>query len=167
MTQLDSVYSTVLYSLGPEDSAIADCSDMLHSSPQLIAALDNPCIAQSEKEKVIDCLFSPVLRSFMKVLCANNTVSRIFYIFDEYKSLVMQHENIIEASLTYVTMPQASQLDALKTMLCKTYSKSDAHITLKHDVTLMGGFILQAGDYRYDRSFARQLENIKHELIRG
>lgn len=167
MTHIDSVYGIVLYSLGISRTQADECSSIFKDSPELLEALDNPSIKAAEKEKVIDCIFDGVMRSFLKVLCANKVISRIFYILDEYRDYTDMKNNICHASLTYVTMPSQTQLDAVKKMLCQTYKMSDAVVSIKYDPSIIGGFILKAGDYEYDRSYKRQIDNIKHELIRG
>ncbi|MBU3804833.1 MAG: ATP synthase F1 subunit delta [Candidatus Cellulosilyticum pullistercoris] len=165
MTQLDANYGKVLFQLRPSTEVIGRMKELLLNHKELLAALDNPSIKAKEKHAVIDKLFDPEVKNFLKVLCDNNYVSHIGEILIAYDDLVLESKNMIRATLSFVTKPSDAQLTGIKDMICKKYNKEGVLLDLKEDPSLVGGFILNVGDVEYDRSVKGKLLDMQKRLL--
>ena len=54
----------------------------------------------------------------------------------------------------------------MKKYLCRRYRKNDVTFDIREDASLLGGFILKAGDFEYDYSLDGRLKRLQHKLTR-
>ena len=85
MTQAAINYAEVLYELAVPEDVILEMEEIFKNSAPLKKALENPVVEFKEKSAVIDRVFQPQIRSFLKVLCKYQSVSDIFEIVEAYK----------------------------------------------------------------------------------
>lgn len=165
MIQLDANYGKVLFQLSLSTESVDGMKELLLNHKELLTALDNPSIKAKEKHAVIDKLFEPEVRNFLKVLCDNGYISHIAEIFTSYDDLLLESKNMIRATLSFVTKPSDAQLIGIKNMICKKYNKEDVLLELKEDPSLIGGFILNVGDVEYDKSVKGKLLDMQKRLL--
>ena len=139
MTQLDANYGKVLFELALPNEVVEHMRELLLNHNVLLEALDNPSIKNKEKHAVIDQLFKPEIRNFVKVLCDHGYISRIKEILVSYDDLVLESKHTIRATLSFVTKPGEAELANIKDMICKKYDKEDVFLELKEDLTLIEG----------------------------
>ncbi|MEW3583881.1 F0F1 ATP synthase subunit delta, partial [[Clostridium] symbiosum] len=77
-----------------------------------------------------------------------------------------RQDGILRAELTCVTPPSEEQLQGMKKYLCRRYRKNDVTFDIREDASLLGGFILKAGDFEYDYSLDGRLKRLQHKLTR-
>lgn len=164
MTQLAANYAKAIFELELSYKSIKDSKNILDSCEELAVVLSNPSIPKAQKHAVIETIFDKEIHNFLKVLTDNGHMSEIDSIFAAYVGLNQQKNNIINATLTYVTKPLEKQLLGMKEMICKKYNKKDVVLELKQDSSLIGGFILSIGDDLYDRSLHGTLKDLQHKL---
>lgn len=165
MIQLDANYGKVLFQLSLSTESVDSMKELLLNHKELLTALDNPSIKAKEKRAVIDKLFEPEVRNFLKVLCDSGYISHIAEILTSYDDLVLESKNMIRATLSFVTKPSDAQLTGIKNMICKKYNKEDVLLELKEDSSLIGGFILNVGDVEYDKSIKGKLLDMQKRLL--
>ena len=166
MTQAAINYAEVLYELAIPEDVILEMEEIFKKSAPLKKALENPLVEFKEKSAVIDRVFQPEIRSFLKVLCKYQSVSDIFDIVLEYRKIVNAHNHVVEAKLMYVTEPDDKQIQQMKAFVKKAYGCSDVELTTEQHKELLGGFILAVGHEEYDWSYRGRLRQLQQKLIR-
>ena len=73
----------------------------------------------------------------------------------------------LQAKLAYVTPPDERQLEKIKEFLAAQEPGRAVELTLIEDKSLIGGFVLTAGDKEYDWSGRGQLDSLKEQLLQN
>ena len=73
---------------------------------------------------------------------------------------------ILKAELLYVTRPAEEQENKMKEFLRSQFSAREVELTLTEDKSLVGGFVLRAGDREYDWSLIGRYKKLKQKLTR-
>ena len=167
MTQAADNYAEVLLSLGVAEDLVKENLAVLNQSVDLKMALMNPAVTQSEKYKVIERIFDEEMQGFMKSVCDKGYIDEVDSIWEAYEDKFLNNQNIVKAQLTYVTEPDAEQMEQIKQMICKKYHKSDVAFTMKQNQALLGGFVLQVYDDEYDRSLKGSIKRLQKNLLGG
>ncbi len=166
MDQVTELYAKVLTGLDISSEDIEKADEIIALSSELSDALQSPVVLLSEKDRIIEKLFPSSLHSFFKVLCRNGDSGKVREIFSTYRTQKRSANGCILAVLEYVT-PLTEEQKMRMTELVKRktgYEKVELELVFNPDI--MGGFILTAGDYRYDRSTKRTMTELKRNLIR-
>lgn len=166
MTERSIQYGKVLFELHLADTLITDVRETFAKNQPLIEALDNPSVKSEEKHAVIDRLFDPAIRAFLKVVTDNQMISQIEDIFEAYQECVIEEKNWVKATLYYVTRPNEEQIAGIKTKVCKEYHKDGVELELVEQPSLIGGFVLKVNDFETDRSIKGNLEHLTQNLMR-
>lgn len=166
MTQGAINYAKALFDLGIQVDCVKGTEEIIRNSRELAEALSNPAVKKKEKHAVIEAVFDERIRSFLKVLCDNEAMGIAGEIFDAYNDISLNSQNIIKATITYMTRPDDDQLEEIKKMVCRKFNKSGVLLELKEDPTLLGGFILTVGNTEYDKSIRGALEGLGKTLVR-
>ena len=144
-----------------------DCSDtrkVLETCPDLADTLSNPLVTHDEKRAVISKLFPESMQKFMMNAVRGGAIERIGEILDEYDSILLDKQGSIKAVVRYVTPLTESQQADLRQFIMDRFVKEDVDIEYKHDPDIIGGFILNAGDLEYDKSYRTSLRLMKDTL---
>ena len=96
--------------------------------------------------------------------CSGGAIERIGEILDEYEELLLDKQGSIKAVVRYVTPLTESQQADLRKFIMEKFVKEDVDIEYKHDPDIIGGFILNAGDLEYDKSYRTSLRLMKDSL---
>lgn len=114
MTQKAINYGIVLYQLGISQDMVEEIKALVDGSPELVYALADPVVSHADKRKVVDRVFDRFgnkdLVNFMKTLCDNDGFDMIHDIFDEYEKYAREQQDILSATLYYVTPPTDKQI---------------------------------------------------------
>ena len=149
------------------DVSQTDCSDtrkVLETCPDLADTLSNPLVTHDEKRAVINKLFPESMQKFMMSAVRSGAVERIGDILDEYDDILINRQGSIKAVVRYVTPLTESQQADLRQFIMDKFDKEDVDIEYKHDPDIIGGFILNAGDLEYDKSYRTSLRLMKDTL---
>ena len=152
MTETSINYAKALYELSVPEEAVLETEKIFRSTPQLKGALENPLVSLKEKEHVIDRVFPQEMKNFLKVTCKYQKISSIY--------------DILEAVLTYVTKPEEAQKEKMEDFLRREFGAKEVILTLREDKSLIGGFILSAGDKEFDWSLRGRYNNLRQKLTR-
>ena len=141
MTQKAINYGIVLYQLGISQDMVEEIKALVDENLELADALASPVVEHAEKRKVIDRVFdrfgSKELVNFMKTLCDNDGFDMINDIFDEYEKYAREQQDILSATLYYVTPPTDKQKAGIEDFLMKVWKQ--------------GGTAFHGGEKRIDR----------------
>lgn len=132
--------------------------------PDAVDTLANPIVDFDEKRSVIERLFPKNIQKFILSTVRGRTVERIVEILDEYKELLLERQGSIRAVVRYVTPLTENQQADLRQFIMDKFIKEDVIVEYRHDPDIIGGFILNAGDIEYDKSYRTGLRMIKESL---
>ena len=160
MTQKAINYGIVLYQLGISQDMVEEIKALVDGSPELVYALADPVVSHADKRKVVDRVFDRFgnkdLVNFMKTLCDNDGFDMIHDIFDE---------DILSATLYYVTPPTDKQKAGIENFLMKEYGSKAVQLSMVEKKELIGGFVIRTGDREYDRSILGRYKSLRQKLV--
>ena len=134
--------------------------------PDFAAMLKSPIISADKKEKIFDAIFgatvSPVALTFFKLLI---TKGRESYLPEVAKEVIFQYKNL--KSISSVKLITATPVSAVTIAGIKARLEADnvlhnsVDLEASVDADLIGGFVLEFDNKRYDSSIAYQLDQIR------
>jgi F-type H+-transporting ATPase subunit delta len=166
MSSVAANYSEVLYQLDVSKESVAESEKIFKECPVLLKTLDSPVLPLEKKSKVIDRIFPDDIKNFLKVVCKNGRVSEIINIFSEYKICYNKKNKILTADVYYVAKPTDQQQEKIKVFLKKNHNANEVKLNLIQKPELLGGFIINANGYEYDRSFKSKLDALNRKFVR-
>ena len=149
------------------DVSQTDCSEtrrVLETCPDVADTLANPLVTHDEKRGIISKLFPESVQKFLINTVRSGAVEHIGEILDEYEDILLDKQGSIKAVVRYVTPLTESQQADLRKFIMDKFVKEDVDIEYKHDPDIIGGFILNAGDLEYDKSYRTSLRLMKDTL---
>ncbi len=166
MNQITETYAGALIELGTPSQDVEAAADCFNQCPLLRDALSSPIIADEEKDRVIHRVFPPSLHGFFQLLYRNGRMDEVTEIFRDYRSQKRRNIHRIKATVEYVTPLTPHQQDGIVDFVKKKTGYSDVELDLVQRPELLGGFILRAGDFRYDRSTVYIMSKLGKKLKR-
>ncbi len=138
------------------------------SYPELGKALTNPTVPASKKLAVVDQVFghkvSDKTRKLIQLLGQKDRLSLLKNIAHSFDKLYKKHKGLKEAKvISAVPLNEALKNEILSKIKTLTGSHQ-INLTNEVDPNLIGGFILNIDDLRYDASIAGKLAKIKSKL---
>ncbi len=160
-------YIDLLLSLNISANDIDKTRAIINSTNEVADILDSPVVPIVEKETAVNELFPPSVRKAVLKISENFDISYFDEIADSYLKELDKQSNIARAVITCVNEPNEEQLEGLKKFVLKETGAGDAKLEIVKDDTLLGGFIIDLGDRRFDRSLKSRLKSIKEEVTRS
>ena len=169
MTQKAINYGIVLYQLGISQDMVEEIKALVDENLEFADALASPVVEHAEKRKVIDRVFdrngSRNLVNLMKTLFDNDGFDMIYDIFDEYEKYAREQQDILSATLYYVTPPTDKQKAGIENFLMKEYGSKAVQLSMVEKKELIGGFVIRTGDREYDRSILGRYKSLRQKLV--
>lgn len=134
------------------------------SCPDVADTLSNPLVTPDEKRNIIKKLFPENLHRFLINAVKDGMIDSLSEIFDEYSDVLLEKQSSIRAVVRYVTPLTETQQADLRKFIMERFVKEDVAIEYRHDPDIIGGFILNAGDVEYDRSYRTSLKLMKENF---
>ncbi|MCM1115811.1 MAG: F0F1 ATP synthase subunit alpha [Clostridium sp.] len=159
-------YIEALHSSQVSVSSLEDALKLIKMNSELAEILDNPNVAPSEKQSVINDIFSPSVKDFIFDLSAECKCADLEEIVEAYISELNRKNNVAEATVYCTTPPDDKQLEGIRAFVCKEENAGSASINIVHDDKLIGGFIIRVGSKEFDFSLKSKLEAIKDQVIK-
>lgn len=130
--------------------------------------LNSPVIKTDKKIAVMNSLFkgkiSDITLSFLNLITSKHRESIIHEITKSFEDQYRTDKNIFTAVIT-----SAKGLDNTTkqkvTELIKAQMNGEVELIEKIDANTIGGFIIKIGDKQIDKTVARQLANLKKQLL--
>lgn len=140
-------------------------ADTVINNKELSMALSSPIIKANDKRDILRKVFSqaqPVTIGLFDLLVSNQRVDKLVNIAYSYKQQYDQSMGKQEAVVT-TAVPLTPELEARMLAKVKEMTGKDAIIVNKVDESIIGGFILRAGDMQYDASISGKLNKLEQE----
>ena len=157
-------YARVLYELQIPKEAVQESETIFSENPVLCQVFDSPVVSREKKFRLIDRIFPPEIRNFLKTACRHQRLDIAGEIFEAYEAYCREQAHVVTAVLSCVEPPSREQLQKMETFLCGRYGAEKAEIQVCRNESLIGGFILRAGNDEYDWSIKGRLDRLKQKL---
>ncbi|MCI1268994.1 MAG: F0F1 ATP synthase subunit alpha [Ruminococcus sp.] len=158
----DNMKLLIGYKISKETAA--EAKKVLSSCADLTDSLVNPEVTQEEKNRIIDKVFPTEITAAIKKICENGEMKRLSDILDEYINLCIEKQGSIKAVVRYVNELSDDQIKDLKGFIMEKFNRTDVDFEYKKEPELIGGFILNVGDYEYDKSYRTSLKSMHDNL---
>ncbi|MDE7365019.1 MAG: F0F1 ATP synthase subunit alpha [Ruminococcus sp.] len=143
---------------------IETAKSVMVACPDASDTLENPLVTLDEKRNIIQKIFPESMERFMLNSAKSGIISDLNDIFDEYLDILLEKQGSVKAVVRYVTPLTESQQADLRKFIMNKFVRDDVDIEYRHDPDIIGGFILNAGDVEYDRSYRTSLHEIRETL---
>lgn len=173
--RIASRYAKSLIDLATEKGIAADVMSDMETLNSAIESRDfklllkSPIVPGPKKKEILEAIFKGKV-SDLSLLFFIGTVNKgreryLDAIADEYILQYRSQQGISSVTLTTAKELSAGALDGIKAKLNASVN-TDKNIELETivDEKLLGGFIVQFGDRRYDASVANKILNLKKEF---
>ena len=150
-------YIDMLLSSEVSVSELDRAKEILSSSEELVQILNSPSVSAEEKKRVIAEIFPSSVKSLMCSLSAECSTESLKEITEAYVEAVDKKNRVARATVFCVTEPDEKQLEGIEEFVCKEENCASAQIEIVKDESLIGGFVIQVGNKRYDRSLKRKI----------
>ena len=135
--------------------------------PKLRAALEHPMLTTDKKRQLILTATKPAqsaaFERFVSLVLANGREAYLHSMMLKFADLYRAEKNIFSGKLT-----TAYAVDALteKQLIAIIESRNQGQLEIEKviDPAILGGFMLEIDNTRWDASMKRQLQTIKNEL---
>lgn len=112
----------------------------------------------ASRVRVFDRFGNKDLVNFMKTLCDNDGFDMIHDIFDEYEKYAREQQDILSATLYYVTPPTDKQKAGIENFLMKEYGSKAVQLSMVEKKELIGGFVIRTGRPRVRQKHSGQVQ---------
>ena len=164
MKDLEKEFLKELIRLDITQEDIDETKNVFISCRDVADTLSNPLVTYDEKRNIIKRIFPQSMDKFMMNAVKNGIVDSLTEIFEEYSEILLEKQGSITAVIRYVTPLTESQQADLRRFIMEKFIKEDVSIEYRHDPDIIGGFILNAGDVEYDKSYRTSLKLMKETL---
>ena len=174
MSKTSITYGGALYDLALEEGLTAQiladlqavCA-VFRDEPDYRRLLTEPSIPKSEREALLDEAWGgqihPYTLNFLKLLCANGTVSQLPDCAQEYRSRYNEDNGILAVTAVSAAPMRADLQEKLRAAL---EAKTGKHVelTVTVDASLIGGIRLTMQGVQYDGSVRHHLDELQRIL---
>jgi len=127
-----------------------------------------PTLQPSQKIKLLGSIFekhlSKISMSMIDLVIKNKRESYLPGIARYFRDLYRKERGVRTATLVTAQSVDESAMNSIRALIKKTYD-SDVELTSSVDKDVIGGFILNIEDMRYDASVASNLKKLKKQLL--
>lgn len=168
-------YAEALYEyakeLNAEDAVYRNMQqlcDVLRNLKNIPAILGNPSLTLAERVQLICELVkepSPVLERFALLVAKANREEYLLYMAYAYMDIYRADKRIVPVKITTAVPLDKKLQEKIESILQK-----DGNVTVEMknvvDESLVGGFVCEADNTRFDASVKKQLAEIKKQLLK-
>ena len=163
-TVIDYAKEMKRLSVSPED--VKQTVELLEALPQVKVDFENSTVELEKKIHLIEMIFPKQIRDFLELLCDHHDFNLFSEIVEAYNEELRKVENNpnLAVQISYVVPPTEDQLNKMKEFLKEKCHADALDVTLKEDKSLLGGFIIRAGNEEYDWSMRGRLQQIERTM---
>jgi F-type H+-transporting ATPase subunit delta len=125
-------------------------------------------VSRSKKAKAIRHAFenraSELLTNFLLVLNDHDRLDLLRVVDTAYRELLEERAGHVRVHVLSAVPLLAEQADKLRRELRETFHREPV-LEAKVDPDLLGGLVVQLGDWVYDGSVRTRLQNLKHQIL--
>jgi len=156
---------------GETDGAVSELesvSAVLAANPKFESVLSSALVPHDEKVQILDRVFgpkvSPLVLDFLKVLSHHGRLDVTRAVYTEVQKLYDEKRGRVRVEVQTATPLDGPEAGALEASLRRILGGEPVvHPTV--DPALIGGVVLRVGDTVYDGSVARQLHQVREQMI--
>ncbi|MGE0638826.1 MAG: ATP synthase F1 subunit delta [Thermoanaerobaculia bacterium] len=169
------VWSDAVFALaekqGVADDLLAEWTslvDLFDAQPGLETLLASPLVGDDEKKELLERLFrgkaSDLLLDSLQVMRSKGRLGIVRAVARTFRDTWLEKRQQIEVRVTSARALTPEQRQAVGGAASK-FTGRQAILIEEVDPALLGGFVLRAGDRRFDGSVARELERVEEILL--
>ena len=174
--QVARVYAEALMNAaqkkGKADSILAELDSLVNElfkgEPLMEKFLASGAIRRDAKRDSIDRAFGgksdPIVVDFLQVLNNHDRLDLVRAVHDAYRALVNDRARRMTVKVRAAVPLSDEQQERLKKELQDTY-KLEPILDVRIDPELLGGMIVQVGDWLFDSSVKTRLERLRNQLM--
>ncbi len=138
------------------------------SVPDLTEALSNPMYSDENKIVLLATAcgkkVNPLVQTFLEFVVKKGREEYMLFIAMSYLKIYRKEERIVIGNIiSTVDLPQET-IDKIKRFITVKYRHHlELHTEIDQDI--IGGFIMEVNNYKFDASLKAKLESIKRSLI--
>jgi F-type H+-transporting ATPase subunit delta len=173
LTTIARPYAEAAFRIARDAGALQQWSEMLRfasavvTEPRVATALDNPKLAEGEKEALVLSVCGDRLdalgRNFIRVLVGADRVGLLPQINEQFDTLKDATDGVAKARIDSAFPLSDAQLGELRSALEKHFGRR-IEATVSVDPTLIGGARITVGDKVIDASVEAQLQAMATQL---
>ena len=134
--------------------------------------LKSPVIANDKKHAILDAIFNgkidTLTMAYAKLLVTKNREAFLPEIAAEFIEQYKAYKHITTVRVTTATVLDPRVLDALRAqILASKLTHESLEIEAKVDPDIVGGFVLEFDNKRYDASVAYKLDNLRSQFSKN
>lgn len=148
--------------------ALGDFSAAVEQTPELAQVLRNPQLEPAAKARILADLAGdeePLFKNFLLLVAEKGRAGEIVEIAGEFERLIAREEHRLTVELTTARELSDAEANEIVAQIEKAAGRK-VEATRSVDPDLVGGIVLQAGEYRADASIRGRLERLRQELIK-
>jgi len=169
-------YALALYELGKDSSKIEvieneikNLKELLNNSKDFNEVISSPAVSMDDKKNIILLIadknnFSEILKKFLGFLAIKNRLFFLKQIIQSFLDLVSNSKGELKAKLISSKELSLEEKKKIQDELSKEF-KSTLNIDYKHDISLIGGLIIQVGSVMVDTSIKAKLKKLERNMI--
>jgi len=168
---LSKRYATAIFDLAVELKILEKVNNDLKlvrkvfsENRELRMIIANPVIDTYKKINILNDLFEGKVQKltikFLRLITNKGREQYISYISDAFYDIYKDYKNILSVKLTTATVADKVIAEGISKKL-KEATKMNIEMTSKVNEELIGGFVVNYEDYKYDASIINQLNRLK------
>jgi F-type H+-transporting ATPase subunit delta len=174
-TRVAKRYAAALFEVAKRDGILdAVAQDLslversLEHQPLLRTVLAQPLVTEERKGKMVADVFSDNITAtslnFLKLLVRKRRADLVQETIDEFRLLLAEHLNIVDATARTAIALTAAQVDGLTKSLEKLTGKR-VNLKAEVDPAMIGGVVVRIGDNIIDGSVRGRLHRLEVQLL--
>lgn len=143
-------------------------SEVCKQSRDLKAMLKSPVVKSNKKLAVLEQVFaglSDLSKTLMRVLLDNKREAYLPAVADAFVAMYNEKSGIAEATVTSAHPLDTDSVETIKRYLASRLGKSQVHLNNVIDQKVIGGMVIRYEDKLLDMSVAKELKEIRKQLI--
>jgi len=153
------------------EQELAAAAELFTGHAGLWKVMTNPAVPAPKKRAIVDSLVpqlgvGPVVQKTLQMLASRDRMALLPDIVEAYRSRLMDHQNVVRASVTSAAPLPAGDVEKLERRLAGLTGRRVV-MRAAVDPAILGGLVTQIGSVVYDGSVKRQLEKIREKLVAG
>ena len=164
MILADDKYVQLLFDMKITRSTVGQTMDIFNTLPMILEELQNPATGLRARHLVIERIFPPEIRDYLKILCDNDRIGDAYDLLRTYSNNLPMDAETRTVQLEYVTKPSDAQLRKLRRFVKNKYKCENVNFETKENPNLVGGFVLKVGFDEYDWSIQSRIRDLENHF---
>jgi F-type H+-transporting ATPase subunit delta len=175
ISQAANRYASMFLELGKDRDEVQDLledmefiNNTLNDSRELVLFLKSPIIKHSDKQQVLETLFTEKIqestRLLLQLLVRKNRIEILHQIAQAFIKKYREYAGIIEVQAITGYAMSDSQKKALQQKLEEITSK-EVHLSVQEDPSVQGGMAVRIEDTVIDGTIKHQLQELQDQFL--